>query len=356
MSSITPATFAALHPVHHLIFEELVASAPHSVLRLCSSTYERIIPLLYVDISPSPAVFEGLQSDAGEEWTLEALQNTRTLKICDFTSLDTLYGLTGVEPHSHTIPSPSVPSDAIEAIPRYRHIYRNIFPNLERLEFGFPVLRERVDAYINPHFPEEGRGPVDREKMLFRRIERLLPSNLREVVFHLDEEGEEYWNKARHFLHTLAPRDAVIMIRGKILNRAKTLAAGLGDLLPLSWDRAERLRVFVEPQGDWDSLDYTDKAKIHFSPMGISVYQYASNLYDELAERGWTSGSGQELPKSVPRVEIHLPERARVLQWVVDDDVHRPLDTLLEEGILVLKELDMEVVEKLGVMEWAGVA
>ncbi|ODO11278.1 hypothetical protein I350_00053 [Cryptococcus amylolentus CBS 6273] len=223
MSSITPATFAALHPVHHLIFDELVASAPHSVLRLCSSTYKRGIPLLYADIYPSHAVFEGLRWDSGHDRTIEALRNTRTLRICDFASLDTLYELAGQEPESYTIPSPSAPSHAIEAIHRYRNIYGNIFPKLQRLEFGFPVLRERIDAYFNPLLPEEDPGPSDREEILFKCIKRLLPSNLREVVLHLDEEGEEYWNKAEDFLDTLAPREAVILIRGKVLNRAHTV-------------------------------------------------------------------------------------------------------------------------------------
>ncbi|ODN85047.1 hypothetical protein L202_00877 [Cryptococcus amylolentus CBS 6039] len=162
--------------------------------------------------------------DAGVEWTLEALQNTETLRICDFASLDTLYELAGQEPESYTIPSPSAPSHAIEAIPRYRNIYGNIFTNLQRLEFGFPVLRERIDAYFNPLLPEEDPGPSDREEILFKCIKRLLPSNLREVVLHLDEEGEEYWNKAEDFLDTLAPREAVILIRGKVLNRAHTVA------------------------------------------------------------------------------------------------------------------------------------
>ncbi|TYJ51368.1 hypothetical protein B9479_008060 [Cryptococcus floricola] len=216
MSSITPVTFAALHPVHHLIFEELVASAPHSALRLCSSTYKRVIPLLYVDIYPSPAVFEGLRWNSGDERTMKALQNTRTLKICDFASLNTLYELAGQEPESHTIPSPSAPSHTIEAIPRYPYIYDNIFPNLERLEFGFPVLRESVDGYFNMFSPEDP-GPLDREKILFqciKCIKKLLSSNIREVVIYLDEEGEEYWNKALHLLHTTFPstNDAAVVV------------------------------------------------------------------------------------------------------------------------------------------------
>ncbi|TYJ51078.1 hypothetical protein B9479_008371, partial [Cryptococcus floricola] len=44
MSSITPADFATILPVHHLILDQLIASAPHSALRLCSAVYERAIP------------------------------------------------------------------------------------------------------------------------------------------------------------------------------------------------------------------------------------------------------------------------------------------------------------------------
>ncbi|ODN95162.1 hypothetical protein I350_08408 [Cryptococcus amylolentus CBS 6273] len=220
MSFINPATFAALHPVHHLIFEELVASAPHSVLRL--------------------------------------LLHLRTHHPLAKLSLATL---------AYTATSSPI-------------------LNVSSL------ASQSSEQESNPHFPEEGRGPLDREEMLFRRIERLLPSNLREVVFHLDEEGEEYWNKAKHFLHTLAPREAVILIRGNVLNRAHAEAYDsigmpsstfglVGKSLPLSWDGAERLRVFVGSQEGWDSLDYTEKIKDYILPMAISVYKYASNLYDE---------------------------------------------------------------------------
>ncbi|ODO11274.1 hypothetical protein I350_00049 [Cryptococcus amylolentus CBS 6273] len=341
MSSITPATFAALHPVHHLIFDELVASAPHSVLRLCSSTYKRGIPLLYADIYPSHAVFEGLRWDSEDERTLEALQNTRTLRICDFASLDTLYELAGQEPASRMI----------EDSPRYPYVYGTIFPNLERIEFGFPVLRKRVDNFFRPLLSQEAWEEAWDQAGIFPGvIPGLLPSNLREVVFHLDEEGEEYWNQARVFLDTLAPREAVILIRGKVLNRAHTVAD--------DGNGAERLRVFVVgSQEGWDSLDddETEEGQTYIWPMAAAVDIFAINLHDELVERGWTLGSGQEVPKSIPRVEINLPERDCVVEWV-DDDVREQLEALREEGMLVLEELDTEVVDKLGVMDWAGVA
>ncbi|ODN85041.1 hypothetical protein L202_00871 [Cryptococcus amylolentus CBS 6039] len=87
MFSMNPPNFSALHPVHTLILDELISSAPYSALRLCSPHHKGTIPELYRDTSSSPAVFRGLLLQVEYERPEEAFENTETIRI-NFKAVD----------------------------------------------------------------------------------------------------------------------------------------------------------------------------------------------------------------------------------------------------------------------------
>ncbi|ODN85050.1 hypothetical protein L202_00880 [Cryptococcus amylolentus CBS 6039] len=234
MSTITPFSFAALTPVHHIILDELVVSDPLSVLTLSRLCYKRAIP--------------------GYERTRDALASTKTLSIGGSTSIDTLFELGGREYtrvcHScaENPPACSSYNEYISTI--YPRHYFVLFSSLKRVEIGFSALQASRTYHLNADRP-------DFEDDLVARIAFQTPADLKETIFHLDEDGVEYWHQVNtHLLH-LIPREAVILLQGEVPNREELMAScdgtrvgrasfgRIGEELDIAWPNGERLRVFV---------------------------------------------------------------------------------------------------------------
>ncbi|ODO11279.1 hypothetical protein I350_00054 [Cryptococcus amylolentus CBS 6273] len=257
MCSITPSNFAPLLPVHNLVFTELLASAPSSVIALCSSAYERAAPVLYTDIHSSPGVFRGLQEEKAYGRTIEALRHTKTLSVGGSESFETLYELAGPEPKGHCCPmctpfriAPSNPSNMSSP---YSRVYNNFFPNLERLELGFGSLKASAyhyDCFDSVPSEEDPLFAGGSQDSIVRQVARLMPYNLKEIVFHLDEDEADYWYEVDSHLCNQRPREAIIFLKGTVKgqerddnrplcpeSKAKRTSFGrLGERLPLEWD------------------------------------------------------------------------------------------------------------------------
>ncbi|WVQ77586.1 hypothetical protein IAR50_007274 [Cryptococcus sp. DSM 104548] len=359
MSSITPAIFAPLYAVHHLILDELIASAPLSVLTLCSAVYKRVTAVLYADIESSPDVFCGLELQEGYERTVQALQSTKTIRIRDFTGIDTLYSLAGPQPDQQwSAPSPSSSSNDIHPYPRQ---YTSLFPSLKRLELGFPALKSSFHEYLemlessNPALEEDETLPFN---FLARRLVAQLPSGVMEAVFHLSRGAANPWYEVDQHLFFQAPRQAIILLKAEI--EAPTEADGatfgrLGEELPTEWPNAERLRVFVTTQKPWPA-DSQQQREMYILSMGRALATYAKGLTwrVDLGLQERALGDEGVMFKLVEHVEIHFPFSRQVLAEM-DKEGRSVVDLLVKSGKLVLEEFDEGVRQGLGLMDgWEG--
>ncbi|ODO11282.1 hypothetical protein I350_00057 [Cryptococcus amylolentus CBS 6273] len=357
MASITPPNFTPLQPVHSLILDELIASAPLSVLTLCSSVHKRALSILYADIYSSPAVFKGLQSNEGYERTVESLKSTKTIRVRDFTSIDTLYSLSGPEREQPPAPSPSSPGNSAHPYPRR---YVNLFPNLERLELGFPALQTTYHEYLevlessNPAAEEDETRPLN---FLARRISKQLPNGVKEITFHLDNDRADYWYEIDQHLLFQRPREAVILLKGTVktadeVAQSNATFGRLGEELPTEWPNAERLTVFVDTDEPLDRSD-SEQVQRYVVPMSKALANYSQGL-------AWRINLGQEKRmlgdeddvemRLVDHVQIHMPHVARVLEQMTEDG-RKQVDGLVRDGRLVVGEFEESMVDGLGLMK-----
>ncbi|WVQ77587.1 hypothetical protein IAR50_007275 [Cryptococcus sp. DSM 104548] len=343
MSSITPSNFVPLLPVHHLILDQLIASAPLSALTLCSSVYKRTLLVLYRDIYSSPDVFSGLRHQRGYLRTVGALSNTKTIRVGDFESIDTLYTLYGPNPEEDDYLLGASPSPS-QSYPRP---YIDLFPNLERIELYSSALLSKYHEYLDEL--QDG----DATLRLDRRLSKQLPNGVKEIVFHLDGDDPFGWAEINLQLFNQAPREAVILLTeavSKILDSddGMTSFCSLGENLPTEWYNAERLRVFVRTEEPRELLD--DRLlQRYLLTMGKALAWYANQLALDWDLEGWAKAAGQEL-MVVGFVEIHFP----FSQWVLaemDNERRSEVDALIRDGRLELKEYNEEAVEGLDLME-----
>ncbi|TYJ51367.1 hypothetical protein B9479_008059 [Cryptococcus floricola] len=284
MSTIIPTTFAALHPVHHIILDELVVSDPLSVLTLSRLCYKRVIPVLYRTIHSSPEVFRGLELEQGYERTRAALASTETLSIGGSTSIDTLFELGGREYkrvcHSCAKNRSASTSEYVSTI--YPRCYFSLFRSLERVEIGFSALQASRTYCLNADRP-------DLEEDLVARIGFQTPADLEETIFHLDEDGVDYWHQVDTHLHYQMPQEAVILLKGEVPNseelavsfdgmRAGIVSFGrIGERLPTAWPNGERLRVFVRARQPWETLNDYELHEYTIT-MALALVRYAEHL------------------------------------------------------------------------------
>ncbi|ODO03634.1 hypothetical protein L198_02485 [Cryptococcus wingfieldii CBS 7118] len=330
MSSITPSNFAPLLPVHNLIFTELLASAPSSVIALCSSAYERAAPVLYTDIHSSPGVFRGLQEEKAYGRTIEALRHTKTLSVGGSESFETLYELAGPEPRGHCCPMCApfriVPTNPSNMSSPYSRVYNNLFPNLERLELGFGSLKASAyhyDCFDSVPSEEDPLFAGGSRDSIVRQVARLMPYNLKEIVFHLDEDEADYWYEVDSHLCNQRPREAIIFLKGTVKGQERddnrplcpeseakrTTFGRLGERLPLEWDNGVRLRVFVETREPWESLNARE-LRGYIISMGMALVRYV--LLDSHQRGRWYwDGSG---------VQVGHPVGSYDLDWSSDSD------------------------------------
>ncbi|ODN85046.1 hypothetical protein L202_00876 [Cryptococcus amylolentus CBS 6039] len=205
MLSITPSNLAALHPVHHLILDELIASAPHLALLLCRSVYKRVIPILYAHVHSTPALFKGLQRETGYERTEDALCNTKSLSVDGSTSLHAICDLSSGSSDPFSILYK--PQNTRRLYPRPYHI---MLPYLERLELSFSALQPPVIRTGPGIVQRRGRG-----QGVATRIADQMPNDLREIVFHLDEGTAGAWKELNGHLMSIGPEEAVVFVKGE---------------------------------------------------------------------------------------------------------------------------------------------
>ncbi|ODO03640.1 hypothetical protein L198_02491 [Cryptococcus wingfieldii CBS 7118] len=296
MSTITPSSFAALTPVHHIILDELVVSDPLSVLTLSRLCYKRVIPVLYRTIHSSPEVFRGLELEQGYERTRDALASTKALSIGGSTSIDTLFELGGREYtrvcHS-CAKNPSAccsSSGYISTI--YPRRYFHLFRFLERVEIGFSALQASRTYYLK-------RDRPDLEIDLVGRIGFQTPADLKGTIFHLDEYGVDYWHQVDTHLLYLNSREAVILLKGEVPNSEELVVSSdgtrvgrasfgrIGEQLHTAWPNGERLRVFVGARQPWETLNDYELHEYTIT-MALALVGYAENLTSRIeSRRGW---------------------------------------------------------------------
>ncbi|ODO03635.1 hypothetical protein L198_02486 [Cryptococcus wingfieldii CBS 7118] len=342
MFSITPSNFAALHPVHHLILDELIASAPHLALLLCRSVYKRVIPILYAHVHSTPALFKGLQRKTEYERTEYALCNTKSLSVDGSTSLHAISALSsGPDPFS-------IPEKPQNTRPLYPRPYYIMLPYLERLELSFSALQPPV-VRTGPR----GQGAAT-------RIADQMPNDLREIVFHLDEGTVGAWKELNGHLMSIGPEEAVVFVKGEARKGqlVKTPDGGqkrmtfgrIGEKLPTLWTNGQLLRVFVGTQKPWDSLNGEEREDYAVS-MSLALVEYAQGLFGAHIEgEEWFEAEQEESPL-VAEVEFHLPSLKQVLAQM-DGEGKTDVDALVRQGRLVLKEYDFKEVEALGELKW----
>ncbi|ODO03628.1 hypothetical protein L198_02479 [Cryptococcus wingfieldii CBS 7118] len=347
MSTITPSQFATLHPVHHLILDELIASAPLSVLTLCSSVHRRTLPVLYADICASPAVFSGLRLKEGYERTVEALKSTKTIRVRDFTSIEALYSLAGAEREQASVTSPSSPANNSHPYPRR---YTNLFLSLDSLELELPALETSKGPFVPATYhgyleqreilarpPEESMEPLSHFSV--RRLSEQLPNGVQKIVFHLDEGGSDYWHEVRQHLLYQRPREAVIIVKGTISADGALLRRlfwKMGLYLPTESLNAERLTVFVDTDKPLDQND-RDQVQRYVIPVSEALAEYAQRLAWRIRQENRALADGYVEMRLVDHVEIHMPLFGRVLEEMSEEG-RKQLYQLVSDGRLVVRD------------------
>ncbi|ODN85038.1 hypothetical protein L202_00868 [Cryptococcus amylolentus CBS 6039] len=354
MSSITPADFAALHPVHHLILDQLIASAPHSALRLCPAIYQRAIPVLYREIHSSPAVFRGVELQEGYERTVKALAHTKTIIVGGFDSIDTLYALAGPRPVESSDSSSTPPSSPVAACPCYPRRYCGLFPNLDRLEFTSLALGSEYMAYLDELDDPDPRG---HDPLSWQRLGFQLPNDVREMIFYLDNDSEKHWYEVDQHIMIQRPHKVVIFIGGTVKTAAQVAKseetfARLGEELPVMWYNAERLTVFVDTNEGLDPSDH-EQVRRHAIPMGkaLSTFAHLFARIVVLRQKKWAlRDEGDVKRKLVDHVEIHIPLVARVLEEMSEEG-RKQVDQLVRNGRLAVGEFEKSMVNGVDLME-----
>ncbi|ODO11287.1 hypothetical protein I350_00062 [Cryptococcus amylolentus CBS 6273] len=348
MSTITPSQFAALHPVHHLILDDLIASAPLSVLTLCSPVHRRTLPVLYADICASPAVFNGLRLKEGYERTVEALKSTKTIRVRDFTSIEALYSLAGAEREQVSATSPSSPANNSHPYPRR---YTNIFPSLDSLELELPALEVQDD---NDLIRATYHSYLELRESLERPPEQL-PNGVQKIVFHPDDDGgSDYWYEVCQHLLYQRPREAIILVKATI-----SVAVGLkpwrifntmGFNLPTEWPNAERLTVLIDTD---EPLDQNDRSQVQRYVISLerTMSEYARRLTwrVNLRQENRTLADEDVEMRLVNHVEIHMLLLGRVLEKMSEKE-RKQVYQLLSDGRLAVRDREESLADGMYLM------